>query len=87
MTYSPDEPHNLLMMRMSRTRRSDPVLIGDASSSRYIGRAEPNMFFDDAYNVRIDIPMADLIDKVPAWDERRKILARDPLASVDGFWV
>ena len=44
VTYSPDESHNLLMLRMSRTRRSDLVLIGDASSSRYIGRAEPNVF-------------------------------------------
>ena len=43
--------------------------------------------FDTADIVRINIPMADLIDKVLAWDERRMILARDHLASVDGFWV
>ena len=25
VTFSPDESHNLLMIRLSRTRRSDPV--------------------------------------------------------------
>ena len=35
--------------------------------------------FDDADTVRINIPVADLLDKVPPWDERRNILARDPI--------
>ena len=87
ITYSPDEAHNLLMVRLSRTRRSDPVLSVDESASKYVGRGEPNLFFDESGDVRIDIPMAELIGKLPAWDERRRILARDPLASVDGFWI
>ena len=87
ITYSPDEAHNLLMVRLSRTRRSDPVLSVDESASKYAGRDEPNLFVDESGDVRLDIPMEELIDKLPAWDERRRILARDPLASVDGFWI
>ena len=87
ITYSPDEAHNLLMVRLSKTRRSDPVLSVDESASKYVGRDEPNIIFDETGDVRLDIPMEELIDKLPAWDERRRILARDPLASVDGFWI
>ena len=75
VTYSPGEAHNLLMVRLSRTRRSDPVLSVDESASKYVGRDEPNLFFDESGDVRIDIPMAELVDKLPAWDERRRILA------------
>ena len=49
------------------------------------GRDEPNLFFDEYGDVRIDIPIAELIDELPAWGERRRIFARDPLASVDGW--
>ena len=87
VTYSPDEAHNLLMIRLSRTRRSYPVLMGDDSACKYVGRDQPNTFFDESGDVRIHRPMAELTDKLPAWDERCRILARDPLASVDGFWI
>eukprot|EP00959_Pyramimonas_sp_CCMP1952_P305803 6399307-Pyramimonas_sp.AAC.1 len=33
------------------------------------------------------VPLAMLADAVPASDERRAVLARDPLAGVDGFRV
>ena len=36
----------------------------------------------DAY---LGIPVQDMLDTIPAYDERKKIFARDSLASVDGF--
>ena len=41
---------------------------------------------DDA-DVNMALPMDVLAEAVPASDERRKVLARDPLAGVDGFRV
>jgi hypothetical protein len=36
-------------------------------------------------DVFLQVPINDIIQSLPTYDERRKILARDALASVDGF--
>ena len=38
-------------------------------------------------NVAVPIDMQELLSLVPTFDERRTIVARDSLASVDGFNV
>ena len=43
VTFSPDEKHNLLMLRLSRTRRKDPVLLRDAAASLFGSRIAPKL--------------------------------------------
>ena len=86
VTFSPDEAHSLLMIRLSRTRRNDPVFadVANANLKKYCGRKDPRLH-RNADDVYLSVPVADIIDSLPTYDERRKILARDALASVDGF--
>ena len=41
----------------------------------------------DEEDVRMSVPVRTLEDIVPETDQRRRVLARDPLAGVDGFRV
>ena len=84
VTFSPDEKHNMLMLRLSRCRQKDPVNLVDPLSRTFGGRLEPELGRDF---VELNIPLKDLLGRVPAYDDRRAMLARDPLASVDGFRV
>ena len=84
ITFSPDEKHNMPMLRLSRCRRKGPVNLVDPLSRRFGGRLEPELGTDF---VALNCPLADLVERVPLYDDRRAILARDPLASVDGFRV
>ena len=45
VTFSPDEAHNLLMIRLSRTRRNDPVFAegSDPVGRLYCGRNAPHL--------------------------------------------
>ena len=56
----------------------------DALSQEYGGLTTPEMGTDF---VQCGVPIEALINRVPKYDERRAILARDPLASVDGSRV
>ncbi len=92
VTFSPDEKHNLLMLRLSRTRRKDPVLLHDAAASLFgcrnaprLGQAEYTQHSKD--DVFLALRPEDLTEQVPSYDMRRALLAKDSLASVDGFRV
>ena len=82
-----------LMVRLSRTRRNDPVFGegADPVGRRYCGRRDPQLgeLFDGGVDqesdVIMDVPIDDIINSLPTYDERRGLLARDSLASVDGF--
>ena len=88
VTFSPDEAHNVLMIRLSRTRRRDPVFTdgADPVGERFCGRRQPRIAAPSD-DVELRIPVSAVIDALPTYDERRKLLARDSLASVDGFRV
>ncbi|CAK0903535.1 unnamed protein product, partial [Prorocentrum cordatum] len=89
VTFSPDEGRNLLVVRLSRTRRQDPAhkAADDEAHSRLAGgRGWPSVA-PDMDGLRMDLPMAAGEAGVPQWSERRRILARDPMASVDGFRI
>ena len=43
VTFSPDDKHNLMMIRLSRTRRKDPVLIRDAAAALFGARTTPRL--------------------------------------------
>ncbi|CAK0893135.1 unnamed protein product [Prorocentrum cordatum] len=89
VTFSPDEGHNLLMVRLSRTRRQDPVhkAADDEAQSRLAGGRGWPRVAPDMDGLQMDLPMAAGEAEVPPWNERRRILARDPMASVDGFRI
>ena len=82
VTWSPDEKHNVLMLRLSRTRRNDPLNRLDKVAAKFGGLYEPSIT-NDAETLRLE--KEDLLDYLPAYDDRRAILARDSLASVEGF--
>ena len=88
VTFSPDEAHNLLMVRLSRTRDGDPVFANgmDASGRKYSCRGEPQLTHDLA-SINIAVGIDEILQSIPSHAERRRMLARDSLASVDGFRV
>ena len=82
VTWSPDEKHNVLMIRMHRARANDPIHTLDHKLKRFGQRLQPSMGQD---YVTMAIPAEDMEKWLPNYDDRRAILARDGLASVDGF--
>ena len=89
VTFSPDEPNNVLMLRLSRTRRNDPVFAEnrDIVGQRLASRHFPTLDGDYAKDLYMDVPVGDLAEFIPNHDQRRIALARDSLASVDGFRI
>ena len=89
VTFSPDESHNLIMVRMSRTRRSDPVFADgrDAVGAEFCGRSQPALGRDLGDDVVLEMPVDELRSILPERDARQAVLAKDPLAAVDGFRV
>ncbi|CAK0788343.1 unnamed protein product [Prorocentrum cordatum] len=59
VTFSPDEGHNLLMVRLSRTRRQDPVhaAADNEVQSRLAGDREWPRVAPDVDEARLDLPM------------------------------
>ena len=91
VTFSPDEAHNLLMIRLSRTRKSDTVFTegSDPVGQKYCERQQPPICTSVRRNgdMIVRVSVESLLHHVPSYDERRQLLARDALASVDGFRV
>ena len=84
VTFSPDESHQMLYIRMARTRAMDPVRAASVWQEWECGdRAFPPL--DD--NRSLPVSIESVRRMLPTWEQRRKVLARDPLASVDGFHV
>ena len=83
LTFSPDEKHNMLMLRLHRARKHDPVYEIDSANLQYGNREKPSL--DNDY-VDASLSIEDLKNMLPTYDDRRAIMARNPLASVDGFW-
>eukprot|EP00973_Karenia_brevis_P003312 456077-Karenia_brevis.AAC.1 len=82
MTISPSERHNGLAVRLSRYRRSDPLLHPSVAPAecKWIGRNKPSLepVLDRNGDVAVEMPEYDL---------QRLIFARDPLCTVDAFRV
>ena len=86
VTFFPDEAHNLLMLRFSRARTGDPIWI-DAMHTQEKdigGRTKPALHHsEDEVTLLLDRDnLARLCMDMPT---RKKMLARDALACVDGF--
>ena len=82
ITFSPDEKQNLLILRLGRARHNDPAVNTDteAYAKKHGAIDQPSLDED-----LLTIDLATLREKVPTYDERRSLIARDALASVDGF--
>ena len=101
VTFPPDKKHNLLVVRLSRTRQEDPVWSNTdlKPNRRYACRDEPCLQKDtagcefaesagrdvDDNDVSFGISVEDLKELLPTFDQRRRILATDALASVEGL--
>ena len=92
VTFAPNEKNSTLMIRLSRTRRSDPMSKHDHHNiSKWGGLYAPDLVEHPMYpegctvGEEVEVPMQDLLDILPTSDARRKIVARDPLACVYGF--
>eukprot|EP00435_Cladocopium_sp_Y103_P055193 s336_g18.t1 len=83
VTYTPDEAHQLLFVRMTRVRASDPVRAASVGQDFPAG----DLLFPDlgTKNAAAPGPFEYEFSLPMSWAERREVLARDPLAAVDGF--
>ena len=84
ITFTPDEAHQLLFIRMSRVRQCDPVRVTSVQQDFPAGDINFPPLAElgsttSPFESQIVLPMS--------WADRREILARDPLAAVDGFRV
>ena len=86
ITISPDEKHNLLMIRLCRVRRNDPIHLTDKLAARFGRKDSPELVRGD-YEATFNIEMDDLPNLIPTLEERRSLLSRHALASVDGFRI
>lgn len=83
LILSPDEKHNLILIRMCRTRKKDPANLGDAVASQWGERLKPSLHADA--DIVKKMSPEELAQIVPDFDCRRRMISRDALASVDGF--
>ena len=68
------------MLRLSRSRPGDPVNEVDKVGQKFGSLHEPSMSQDF---VEMRVSVEEMKDWLPSYDERRAILARDGLASVE----
>ena len=89
VTFTPDEAHNTVMLRLSRSRRGDPVVGegGDPIARKLHGRCTPSMSTTPEDDVELTLDLKKLPAELLTYEERVAALARDSLASVDGFHV
>ena len=81
MTVSPGERHNYLAIRLSRYRREDPYITESqsrATEEPWIGADKPSLeaACDESFEV-----------EVPGYDARKNLLAKDPLAAANAFFI
>eukprot|EP00974_Lingulodinium_polyedra_P083699 8103415-Lingulodinium_polyedra.AAC.1 len=63
------------MLKLSRTRQHDPINATDDLARQWGRRDKPSLEND----ANLAIPLARLTYMLPEYDDRRAILARDPL--------
>ena len=72
------------MIRLHRSRRNDPIHKLDEANKRFGARHWPPT---DKDYVQMGISAQEMLEWLPSYDERRAILSRDGLSSVDGFRI
>ena len=74
------------MLRMVRVRATDPAA-AQSEYDRKIGSLRAPELVNEGDIASACMSMSELAQRIPDYEQRRTILARDPLASVDGFRV
>ena len=74
------------MLRMVRVRASDPAAAQD-EFERKLGRLREPVLLEENDISATSVHLEELKHWIPDYERRRVALARDPLASVDGFRV
>ena len=77
VTFSPNERHNTLMLRLSRRGRNDPVCIAQPWLRQWGGHAHPS----------VQLPIDSLISALPSYEQRKLMLSQDPLACMSAFRI
>ena len=86
VTFAPNEKDSLLMIRLSRTRENDPVWsagrvrAAPSPLKRWASRNAPSLDCATA-----GVSLEQLAGHIPSYEQRRAILARDPLCCSDGI--
>ena len=76
VTLSPDEKHNLLMIRFSRSRWNDPAVnVAVTEFMKRMGEIDQPSLDDEIGLLTLD----ELRERVPTCDQRRAIISRDAL--------
>ena len=88
VTFSPGESHNLPMIRLARVRENDTCFTNEnfATMKKYYNVNVPDLTCSDD-DATIAVSVNKMRDNLPPYDVRKKILAGDALASVDGFRI
>ena len=84
VTFSPNEKDSLLMIRLSRARRSDPIHSTDTSIGRWGTMDAPSIEHDMD---EMGFSPQELASHIPDYEQRRALLARDPLCCSDAFRI
>ena len=77
ITISPSERHNYLAVKFSRYRSDDPYA-ANAANFPWINQERPRLK---------PIPEDEFSVDIPGYDHRRILLAEDPLAAANAFFV
>ena len=77
VTFSPNERHNTLMLRLSRTGHNDLVSIAQPCLRRWGGHAHPSL----------ELPIDALSPALPSYEQRKLVLSQDPLACMSAFRI
>ena len=81
-TFSPNEKHSLLMIRLSRVRGCDSAMQAEDGTGRWVKRNSPSIE-QDFEETEFALPLG----AIPTYEARRRVTARDPLCCSDGFRV
>ena len=81
LTFSPSERDSTIMLRLARAREDDPAMTHDDNRD-FQTRDKPDL---DVDFMKLDPEI--LAQALPSYEQRRAMLARDPLACAEGFWA
>ena len=86
VTLSPNRRHSALILRLSRARANDAILMGSGTDTearrRLAGSTQPDLFIHGAPEDAESVEYAEATLKFPKLRDRQALNAQDPLSSV-----
>lgn len=91
VTISPNRTHSAMLLKLSRARKNDTGLIAtdDCTKARRqcCGKNEPPIFVNSNIDDKDGVEKATAELRLPCLDDRRGIIARDPISSVHHYLI